>query len=136
METLRLDEALATDPPEPQNFSRRVRMQNLAEAGGSPELEYFAVYFDAGAHTRPHTHSTDQVLCFVRGSGFVWIAGEERQPVETRGVVVIPAGVLHMHGAHGGGADLPPRRPRARPHRLEPAGTRRVAAVRTVIPAQ
>jgi quercetin dioxygenase-like cupin family protein len=99
METLRLDEALATDPPEPQNFSGRVRMQNLATAGGTSELEYFAVYFDAGAHTRPHTHSTDQVLCFVRGSGFIWLAGEERQLVEKRGVVVIPAGVLHMHGA-------------------------------------
>jgi quercetin dioxygenase-like cupin family protein len=74
-------------------------MQNLAAEGGTSELEYFAVYFDAGAHTRPHTHSTDQVLCFIQGTGFVWIAGEDRQPVETHGVVVIPAGVLHMHGA-------------------------------------
>ena len=99
METLRLDEALATDPPEPANFKGRVRMQNLAAEGGTSELEYFVVYFDAGAHTRPHTHSTDQVLCFVRGTGFVWIAEEDRQPVEKRGVVVVPAGVLHMHGA-------------------------------------
>jgi quercetin dioxygenase-like cupin family protein len=99
MEVLRLDEALATAPPEPENFTGRVRMQNLAADGGTTELEYFAVYFDAGAHTRPHTHETDQVLCFVRGTGFVWIAGAERQLVEKRGVAVIPAGVLHMHGA-------------------------------------
>jgi quercetin dioxygenase-like cupin family protein len=99
MEIQRLDEALATAPPEPHNFIGRVRMQNIAAAGGTSELEYFAVYFDAGAHTRPHTHSTDQVVCFIRGSGFVWIAGEERRPVETHGVVVVPAGVLHMHGA-------------------------------------
>jgi quercetin dioxygenase-like cupin family protein len=99
METLRLDEALATDPPELQNFTGRVRMQNIAAAGHSDELEYLAVYFDAGAHTRPHTHETDQVLCFVRGTGFVWVAGEERRSVETRGVVVVPAGVVHMHGA-------------------------------------
>jgi quercetin dioxygenase-like cupin family protein len=99
MEMLRLDEALASDPPEPQNFTGRVRMQNLAAAGDTSELEYLAVYFDAGVHTRPHTHETDQVLCFVRGSGFVWVAGEERRPVETLGVVVVPAGVLHMHGA-------------------------------------
>jgi quercetin dioxygenase-like cupin family protein len=76
-----------------------VRLQNLAADGDTSELEYFAVHFDAGAHTRPHTHATDQVLCFVRGTGFVWIAGEDRQPVETHGVVIIPAGVLHMHGA-------------------------------------
>lgn len=101
IEILRLDEALAAEPPEPENFTGRVRMQNLAAAGGTSELEYLAVYFDAGAHTRPHTHSSDQVLCFVRGSGFVWIAGQERQHVEKRGVVVIPAGVVHMHGATG-----------------------------------
>jgi quercetin dioxygenase-like cupin family protein len=99
VDLLRLDDALATDPPEPYNFTGRVRMQNLANAGGTDELEYLAVYFDAGAHTRPHSHSTDQVLCFVRGSGFVWIADEEMQRVEQRGVVVVPAGVVHMHGA-------------------------------------
>ena len=99
VDILRLDDALATDPPEPHNFTGRVRMQNLAAGGGTDELEYLAVYFDAGAHTRPHSHSTDQVLCFMRGSGFVWIAGEEMQHVEQRGVVVVPAGVVHMHGA-------------------------------------
>ena len=99
MEVLRLDEALATAPPEPENFTGRVRMQNLAADGGTTQLEYFAVYFDTGAHTRPHTHETDQVLCLVRGTGFVWIAGEERQLVEKRGVAMIPAGILHMHGA-------------------------------------
>jgi quercetin dioxygenase-like cupin family protein len=99
MEILRLDEDLAAAPPEPQNFTGRVGMQNFAAAGGTDELEYLAVYFDAGAHTRPHTHETDQVLCFVRGSGFVWIAGEERRLAEQRSVVVVPAGVVHMHGA-------------------------------------
>ena len=74
-------------------------MQNLAAAGGTLELDYLAVYFDAGAHTRPHTHETDQVLCFLGGSGFVWIADQERQLVEEHGVVVMPAHVVHMHGA-------------------------------------
>jgi quercetin dioxygenase-like cupin family protein len=99
MNILRLDEAQAKEPPDADNFVGRVRMQNFAAAGGTSELDYLAVYFDAGAHTRPHTHSTDQVLCFVRGTGFLWVAGEERQLVEKHGVVVVPAGVLHMHGA-------------------------------------
>lgn len=99
LDLLRIDAPLAGDPPDPTNFSGRVRMQNLAAQGGTDELEYLAVHFDAGAHTRPHSHSTDQVLCFVQGSGFVWLAGEERQLVEEGNVVVIPAGVLHMHGA-------------------------------------
>ncbi len=99
MDPLRIDEAQAVQPPNPEDFIGRVRMQNLAAAGGTAELDYLAVFFDAGAHTRPHTHETDQVLCFVRGTGFVWVAGEERQLVDEHGVVVIPAGIVHMHGA-------------------------------------
>ena len=103
MELLRIDETQAVPPPNPEDFVGRVRMQNLAAAGGTSELDYLAVFFDAGAHTRPHTHETDQVLCFVRGTGFVWIAGEERQLVDEHGVVVVPAGIVHMHGATGSG---------------------------------
>jgi quercetin dioxygenase-like cupin family protein len=99
LDAFRIDETLAVDPPNPGDFIGRVRMQNFAAAGGTDELDYLAVHFAAGAHTRPHTHATDQVLCFVRGSGFVWLAGEERQRVEQGNVVVVPAGVVHMHGA-------------------------------------
>ena len=95
----RVDEALAVDPPEPGHFTGRVRVQNLAAAGGSDELEYLAVHFDAGAHARPHTHSTDQALYFLRGTGFVWVAGEDRQLAPPGTVVVVPAGLVHMHGA-------------------------------------
>jgi quercetin dioxygenase-like cupin family protein len=95
----RVDEAQAQPAPEPQNFVGRVRMQNLALATGAGGIDLFAVFFDAGAHTRPHVHDTDQVLVFVRGNGFVWFPDEERQRVEEGGIVAIPAGALHMHGA-------------------------------------
>jgi quercetin dioxygenase-like cupin family protein len=101
LEVQRIDEAKAGPPPEPANFIGRVRMQNLAAAGGSAELEYLAVFFDAGSRTRPHIHPTDQVLYFVRGSGFVVFPGEDDQRVEEGGVVVVAAGLLHMHGATG-----------------------------------
>lgn len=99
LEPQRIDASLASDPPNPVDFVGRVRMQNLAAVTGAGGLDYLAVHFDAGAHTRPHTHATDQVLFFVQGSGFVWIAGEERQRIEQGGIVSVPAGVLHMHGA-------------------------------------
>jgi len=76
-----------------------VRIQNISAATGAEGLEYLAVHFDAGAHTRPHRHATDQVLFFVRGSGFVWIAGGERERVEEGGIVAVRAGDVHMHGA-------------------------------------
>jgi quercetin dioxygenase-like cupin family protein len=95
----RIDDSQAAPAPEPQNFAGRVRLQNLAEQGGAGKLELLAVHFDPGAHTRPHTHPSEQVLFFVRGSGFVWFPGEERQRVPEGGIVVVPAGVVHMHGA-------------------------------------
>jgi quercetin dioxygenase-like cupin family protein len=94
-----IDDTQAQPAPEPQNFTGRVRMQNLAREGGAAKLELLAVHFDAGAHTRPHTHPSEQVLLFVRGNGFVWLAGGGRQRVEEGGIVVVPGGVVHMHGA-------------------------------------
>ena len=94
----RIDESQAGLAPQ-ENFTGRVRMQKLAEQGGMTKVELLAVFFDAGAHTRPHTHPSEQMLFFVRGSGFVQFPGEERQRVEEGGVVVVPAGVVHMHGA-------------------------------------
>ena len=99
LDVQRIDEAQAGPPPEPANFIGRARMQNLAAQGGAGGLELLAVFFDAGARTRPHIHPTDQVLFFVRGSGFVVFPGEEEQRVEEGGIVVVPAGLLHMHGA-------------------------------------
>lgn len=103
LDVLRIDEAAAGPPPEPENFIGRVRMQNLAAAGGTGQVEYLAVFFDAGARTRPHIHPTDQVLFFLRGTGFVSFPGEPEQRIEEGGVVVVPGGLLHMHGAMDAG---------------------------------
>jgi quercetin dioxygenase-like cupin family protein len=99
LQVLRVDEQAAAPPPEPANFVGRVRMQNLAAAAGTAEIEYLAVFFEPGARTRPHIHASDQVLFFLRGRGFVAFPGEHEQLVEEGGIVVIPAGRLHMHGA-------------------------------------
>ena len=99
MDVYRVDEMQAGPTPEPQNFTGRVRMQNLHQAAGMTKLELLAVHFDAGAHTRPHTHPSEQVLHVVKGNGFVWLSGEERQRIPEGSIVVIPGGLVHMHGA-------------------------------------
>ncbi len=104
LEVQYIDELKAGPPPEPANFTGRVQMQNLAKEGGAEKLEMLAVFFDAGAHTRPHTHPSEQVLQFVHGGGFVWLAGHGRQRVDEGSIVVIPGGVVHMHGATENGA--------------------------------
>jgi quercetin dioxygenase-like cupin family protein len=99
VDVYRVDESQAVPAPEPQNFTGRVRIQNLHQASGMTTLELLAVYFDAGAHTRPHTHPSQQVLHVVKGNGFVQLAGEDRQRIPEGSIVVIPPGVVHMHGA-------------------------------------
>jgi len=99
IEVQRVDESKAGPPPESGNFTGRVRMQNIAKEGGAGKLEMLAVFFDAGAHTRPHTHPSEQVLHVVKGNGFLWLAGEERRRIPEGSIVVVPGGVVHMHGA-------------------------------------
>jgi quercetin dioxygenase-like cupin family protein len=90
---------LAGPPPNPAWFIGNVNFQNLSAAAGASGVELVAVYFDAGARTRPHIHQTDQVLWFTDGDGIVMFPGEPEQRVPMGGVVAIPAGRLHMHGA-------------------------------------
>jgi quercetin dioxygenase-like cupin family protein len=97
--SFRIDETQAAAAPGPDNFTGRVRMQRLSDEGGSQDFELYVVYFDAGSHTRPHTHPGEQLLTFIRGNGFVHVWGEDLQHVPEGGIVVVPAGVLHMHGA-------------------------------------
>ncbi len=93
-----IDESRAVSAPA-ENFTGPVRMQRLSDEAGSQEFEVFAVFFEAGSHTRPHTHPGEQILHFFRGDGFYQLAGEERQAAPEGTVVVVPAGVVHMHGA-------------------------------------
>ena len=99
LDVYHVDESQAVAAPEPQNFTGRVRIQNLAKEGGATKLEMLAVFFESGAHTRPHTHPSEQVLHVAYGNGFVQLAGEDRQRIPEGSIVVIPGGVVHMHGA-------------------------------------
>ena len=97
LEVLQPEESQASPVPEAAWFSGRVRMHARKTTEGEPDVR--AVFFDAGAHTRPHIHSIDQVLHFVSGTGFVVFPGEERQLMPAGSITVVPAGSLHMHGA-------------------------------------
>ncbi len=81
-----------------RSFDGHVRKHMLVGGEQSKELELLAVYFSAGARTRPHTHEKDQVLHFVQGTGIV--ATETDKRVCSAGdVVTIPGGTWHWHGA-------------------------------------
>jgi quercetin dioxygenase-like cupin family protein len=78
-------------------------VRRVNEALGTEAVHVNAVYLEAGVRSRPHTHSFDQILLYVSGRGVVAVAGEEDQTVETGEFVLMPAGVVHMHGATADG---------------------------------
>jgi quercetin dioxygenase-like cupin family protein len=98
METVRADRSAATPHPRPEWFSGPVFIQTLNEAADAQDLELFAVFFDAGARTLPHTHSSDQLLYFLEGEGVVGTETERRR-YGPGGMAVIPANEWHWHGA-------------------------------------
>ena len=97
LSVLQPDESQAGPVPETAWFAGDVRMHAREAAPGEADVR--AVFFDTGAHTRPHTHSVDQILHFVSGTGFVVFPGEERQLMPAGSITVVPGGTLHMHGA-------------------------------------
>jgi quercetin dioxygenase-like cupin family protein len=74
-------------------------VRRVHEALGSRELLINVVYLLPGARSLPHSHSYEQVLLYIRGSGIVALDGGEDQRVETGEFALLPPGVAHMHGA-------------------------------------
>jgi quercetin dioxygenase-like cupin family protein len=98
METMEASRERAEPHPRPEWFSGPVLIQTLNEAAEAAGLEIFAVFFDPGARTIPHTHSTDQLLYFLEGEGVV-ATRAERRIYGPGGMAVVPAGAWHWHGA-------------------------------------
>jgi quercetin dioxygenase-like cupin family protein len=84
--------------PGDSNFEGDVSLVTLVGADTSGEVELLAVYFTAGARTRPHIHERDQALHFIAGQGIVATASEKLH-TSAGDIVTIPAGVWHWHGA-------------------------------------
>lgn len=78
-------------------------VRRVHEALGSDELQVNVVYLDPGARSLPHSHSHEQILLYLSGSGIVALAGGEDQRVESGEFALLPAGVAHMHGASDDG---------------------------------
>jgi quercetin dioxygenase-like cupin family protein len=94
-----VDRAKARPVAQPDWFpGGDVRTQALSDPDDGDDVEILAVFFPAGARTRPHTHATAQVLQIVEGEGIV-ATEDERRIVRAGDFVVVPAGIWHWHGA-------------------------------------
>ena len=70
----------------------------ILESGDSNDFTFGIRSFDAGARTKFHKHSGDQILIITEGVGSVGTDNETLSIVEGD-VVLIPAGENHFHGA-------------------------------------
>lgn len=87
----------------PEYFQGTVHMQDLYQPDrDGEESELIAVFFEAGARTRPHTHESTQVLQVVSGRCVV-VTETERRFVEAGSFAVVPRGIWHWHGATAAG---------------------------------
>lgn len=88
----------ALGPGDPTHFTGAVRM-GLAQGSTDNTLHLYEVLFDAGARTRWHTHSGEQILLCLRGTCVVQIADRSARLLREKEAIRIAPGVLHWHGA-------------------------------------
>jgi quercetin dioxygenase-like cupin family protein len=84
------------------HFIGHVVIEAFGAALGSDQITVHAVTFFDGARTRPHMHVGDLVLYFVNGPGVVSVDGGDEVVVAPGTFVLLPAGVVHMHGGQKG----------------------------------
>lgn len=68
----------------------------VATAGrGAQQVEMWVGRMDAGASTPPHSHDTEEVVHFLKGSG--WATLGDREVGYRPGVtLILPAGIVHQ----------------------------------------
>lgn len=94
-----VDRAQAHPVARVEYFQGTVHMQELYQPDrDGEESELVAVFFEAGARTRPHTHESTQVLQVLSGQCVV-VTETERQIVEAGHFAIVPRGIWHWHGA-------------------------------------
>jgi quercetin dioxygenase-like cupin family protein len=83
----------------PIGFTAETAIHAVGQALGTPQLQINVLYFGAGDRTRPHIHPYDQILFYGSGGGIVALDGGEDERVEQGSFAILPASVVHMHGA-------------------------------------
>src|SRR5260370_40635268 len=118
MKLTRIDRSLAQpDPARKGYFDGEVKTLQLVGPNESNEVELLAVYFSAGARTKPHTHEQDQILQIIEGQGIV-ATETEKLLVAAGDVARNPAGAARREAAPAHTASYPhPAAKCARPPR-------------------
>lgn len=97
MDQARIDINETRVMPEENFKGGEVRAQILTQAD-ERGVVCAAIFFSAGARTRPHTHPVDQILYVTEGEG-VLAFEDEKRIIRAGDWMRVPAGMWHWHGA-------------------------------------
>jgi quercetin dioxygenase-like cupin family protein len=84
-------------------FAGNALSQAISEKIGTDQIYVTALFYEAGARVRPHTHVHDQILYYISGTGVIALDGGEDVVIAEGGFVSLPGGIVHMHGADESG---------------------------------
>jgi len=76
-----------------------------AQTTENEDFSFSIVQFSAGAKTKLHTHSGDQILYCLAGIGEVGANGKT-ELISVGDTVVIPANEVHWHGSGNSGSPM------------------------------
>ncbi len=82
----------------PDRFTGTVHWQVISESVDEKTAEVLAIFFEAGARSRPQRHSAEEVLYVVDGRGVLAVENEVLF-IRAGDIAVVPAGTWHWHGA-------------------------------------
>lgn len=102
MKILRGSEGATEDRTGAPIFDGEVHARAFPE---SDDLQAAVVYFAAGARTKMHRHTSDQLLYILSGIGKVGDADEEHV-MSVGDTALIPANTDHWHGAGDTGSPM------------------------------
>ena len=80
-------------------FAGNALSQAISQNIGTDDIYVTALFYEAGTRVRPHTHTHDQILYYVSGTGIIALDGGEDVVIAEGGFVSLPGGIVHMHGA-------------------------------------
>lgn len=98
MDFHRVDDTQGESPAELMaHFQGQAKLQPFSSPFSDGPV-IFAVHFQPGGRTRPHTHAAGQILHVTAGQGIIATA-DERRVVGPGDIAVVMPGEWHWHGA-------------------------------------
>ena len=100
MKVVKMSQVAKVPTATPLLTGNLVTRQDVFQPSDSGAFNFRIINFSAGSRSKFHTHTSDQILIILEGTGTVATDSEQRT-VTAGDAVLIAAGENHWHGAPG-----------------------------------